>query len=76
MVLKYPVDIILLDNFDAQLAKEAVQIGKGKVKFESSGGINLSNVAEYAATGVDFISIGALTHSAPAADLHLVIHVH
>lgn len=75
-VLKYPVDIILLDNFDAHLAKEAVQIGKGRVKFEASGGINLSNVAEYAATGVDFISIGALTHSAPASDLHLVVHVH
>ncbi len=71
--LNYPLDIILLDNFTPKQVKEAITTAKGKVKFEVSGGINLDNVAQYAATGVDFISSGALTHSAPAADLHLTI---
>ena len=51
--------------------REAVAIGKGKVKFEASGGINLRNIRQVAATGVDFVSIGALTHSAPAVDFSL-----
>ncbi|MDO8518870.1 MAG: carboxylating nicotinate-nucleotide diphosphorylase [Deltaproteobacteria bacterium] len=71
--LAYPIDIVLLDNFSPSQIKEALKMGKGKAKFEASGGINLDNVAQYAATGVDFISSGALTHSAPAADIHLII---
>lgn len=73
MALRYPIDIILLDNFDPDQVHGAVKHVKGKVKLEVSGGVNMENVAQYAATGVDFISIGALTHSAPAADLHLII---
>ena len=65
------VDVILLDNMRAAELREAVAIGKGKVKFEASGGVNLSNVRQIAATGVDFVSIGALTHSARAIDFSL-----
>ncbi len=65
------VEIILLDNMSVAAMREAVALGKGIVKFEASGGITLKNVGQIAATGVDFISIGALTHSAPAVDLSL-----
>ena len=65
------VEVILLDNMRGTQMREAVAIGKGKVKFEASGGINLRNVRQIAATGVDFVSIGALTHSAPAIDFSL-----
>jgi nicotinate-nucleotide pyrophosphorylase (carboxylating) len=65
------VDVILLDNMRATELREAVAIAKGKVKFEASGGVNLSNVRQIAATGVDFVSIGALTHSARAIDFSL-----
>ena len=71
--LKYPIDILLLDNFEPEAVKGAMRLAHGKVKFEVSGGITLDNVRLYAATGVDFISVGSLTHSAPAADIHLVI---
>jgi nicotinate-nucleotide pyrophosphorylase (carboxylating) len=65
------VDVILLDNMRATELREAVALGKGKVKFEASGGVSLSNVRQIAATGVDFVSIGALTHSARAIDFSL-----
>ena len=65
------VEVILLDNMRATEMREAVAIGKGKVKFEASGGVNIRNVRQVAATGVDFVSIGALTHSAPAIDFSL-----
>ena len=72
MLLEVPgVEVILLDNMHATQMREAVAIGKGKVKFEASGGINLRNVRQIAATGVDYVSIGALTHSAPAIDFSL-----
>ena len=58
------MEVILLDNMNATAMREAVAIGKGKVKFEASGGVNLRNIRQIAATGVDFVSIGALTHSA------------
>ena len=67
------VDLILLDNMKPAQIREAVALGKNKVKFEASGGITLKNVRQIAATGVDFISIGALTHSAPAIDFSLEI---
>ncbi|MGQ9734650.1 MAG: carboxylating nicotinate-nucleotide diphosphorylase [Candidatus Bipolaricaulia bacterium] len=65
------VDRILLDNMDLATLREAVALSKGQAELEASGGISLENVAEVAATGVDYISIGALTHSAPALDLSL-----
>ncbi|MEP6698441.1 MAG: carboxylating nicotinate-nucleotide diphosphorylase [Verrucomicrobiota bacterium] len=65
------VDIILLDNMKPSEMREAVALGKNKVKFEASGGVSLQNVRQIAATGVDFISVGALTHSARGIDLSL-----
>ncbi|HYY14907.1 MAG TPA: carboxylating nicotinate-nucleotide diphosphorylase [Chthoniobacterales bacterium] len=65
------VDVILLDNMKPAQVREAVALGKGKVKFEASGGVTLKNVRQIAATGVDYISVGALTHSARAIDLAL-----
>jgi nicotinate-nucleotide pyrophosphorylase (carboxylating) len=65
------IDVILLDNMEPPEMREAVAAGKGKVKFEASGGINLKNVRRIAATGVDYISVGALTHSARSIDLSL-----
>ncbi len=64
-------DVIMLDNMTIEEVKEAVQSARGRVKLEASGGIGLENVAAYAATGVDFISVGALTHSARALDIAL-----
>ena len=66
-------DIILLDNFSPKDLKKAVSMIDGRVKTEASGGINFENIIDYAKSGTDFISIGALTHSAPAADLSLEI---
>lgn len=65
------VDLILLDNMKPAQIREAVALGKNKVKFEASGGVTLKNVRRIAATGVDYISVGALTHSARAIDLSL-----
>jgi nicotinate-nucleotide pyrophosphorylase (carboxylating) len=64
-------DVILLDNFDLALLGEAVRRAKGRAVLEASGGVTLETVAEIAKTGVDIISVGALTHSAPAADIAL-----
>ncbi|MEY2509994.1 MAG: hypothetical protein QOE26_757 [Verrucomicrobiota bacterium] len=65
------IDVILLDNMEPTEMREAVAAGKGKMKFEASGGITLKNVRRIAATGVDYISVGALTHSARSIDLSL-----
>jgi len=65
------IDVILLDNMTPAEMREAVALGKDKVKFEASGGVTLKNVRQIAATGVDFISVGALSHSAKAIDLSL-----
>jgi nicotinate-nucleotide pyrophosphorylase (carboxylating) len=65
------VDIILLDNMSAPQMREAIALGQGKVKFEASGGVTLQNVGQIAATSVDYISIGALTHSTRAIDFSL-----
>jgi nicotinate-nucleotide pyrophosphorylase (carboxylating) len=67
------VDIIMLDNFNTKMIKEAVKIINGKCKVEASGNINPDNVKEVAETGVDFISVGALTHSVHALDISLEI---
>lgn len=66
------IDVILLDNMNPAEMREAVALGKKKnVKFEASGGVNLKNIRQIAATGVDYVSVGALTHSAPAIDFSL-----
>lgn len=66
-------EIILLDNMSLPILRQAVRIVKNKALTEASGGIHLKNIRQIAATGVDRISIGALTHSAPALDLSLKI---
>jgi len=64
-------DTVLLDNMPVETLRQAVKIAAGRVVIEASGGITLQNVAAIAETGVDLISIGALTHSAPALDISL-----
>lgn len=65
------VAVIMLDNMTLDQMRECVALTAGRVQLEASGGVNLKTVAEIAATGVDFISVGALTHSAPAVDFSL-----
>ena len=67
--LTLDVDRILLDNMTTEQIGEAVTVTGGRTSLEASGGVNLENVAAIAATGVDFISVGALTHSVPALDI-------
>ena len=64
-------DVILLDNMDAALMREAVTIVNGRSELEASGGITLETVREKAQSGVDYISVGRMTQSAPAADIGL-----
>jgi nicotinate-nucleotide pyrophosphorylase (carboxylating) len=64
-------DVIMLDNFTPEETVKAVRFNAGRVVLESSGGITLDNVRAYAEAGVDRISVGAITHSAPASDIHL-----
>jgi nicotinate-nucleotide pyrophosphorylase (carboxylating) len=64
-------DVILLDNMPVSMVREAAALIKGRALVEVSGGVTLRTAREFAAAGADFISIGALTHSAPAADLSL-----
>ena len=72
-VLAAEVDIIMLDNFSLEDLRKGVQLIDGKCVVEASGGVNLETVSEIAKTGVDVISVGALTHSARALDLGLDI---
>src|SRR5204862_2280421 len=65
------IDAILLDNMTPAQIREALALKRNNMKFEASGGITLKNVRRVAATGVDYISIGALTNSARAIDLAL-----
>lgn len=65
------VDVILLDNMTPEMMRKAVGEKPPHIRLEASGGITLSNIRAVAETGVDFISIGALTHSAPAVDFSL-----
>jgi nicotinate-nucleotide pyrophosphorylase (carboxylating) len=67
------VDRIMLDNMDLEQMREAVQMTDGQVALEASGGVSLERVAAIAATGVDYISVGALTHSAAALDLSMLV---
>ena len=66
-------DAVLLDNMDIATLIEAVQLAQGRVVLEASGGVTLGSIAKIAATGVDDISSGALTHSAPNFDVALDI---
>lgn len=68
-------DVVMLDNLSVEEVEEAVRAAAGRVKLEVSGGITLENVASYAATGVDYISVGALTHSARALDIALELEL-
>ena len=63
------VDRIMFDNFTPELTREAVKLVDGKVETESSGGITLENLRQYGEAGVDFISVGALTHSVKGLDM-------
>ena len=68
-------DIILLDNMTIPQMADAVRLVSGRALLEASGNMNLERVREVAETGVDFISVGALTHSAPAVDLSMAVIV-
>lgn len=71
--LKARADIIMLDNMSPQEMRQAVQMAEGRALLEASGGVTLENIREIAATGVNYISIGALTHSPKAIDMHLEV---
>ena len=67
------VDIIMLDNMSIDCIREAVNFIDGRAKVEISGGVNLESLEEISKTGADFVSVGALTHSAPAVDISMNI---
>ena len=69
--LKFPIDAVLLDNMDAYTLGRAVALVKGRVVTEASGGVSLETVGEIAKTGVDVISVGALTNAARSLDSSL-----
>jgi nicotinate-nucleotide pyrophosphorylase (carboxylating) len=69
--LECRVDTVMLDNMDMVAMREAVELVDGRAVVEASGGVSLDRVREIAETGVDIISVGALTHSAPACDIGL-----
>lgn len=71
--LEAKVDIVMLDNMAVEEMREAVLHVKGRVPLEASGNVTLANVRQVAETGVNFISVGALTHSVKAADLSLLV---
>jgi nicotinate-nucleotide pyrophosphorylase (carboxylating) len=71
IVLKESPEYILLDNMTNEQMVEAVKLNAGKVKLEASGGITLERIPAIAKLGVDFISVGALTHSVKAIDISL-----
>jgi nicotinate-nucleotide pyrophosphorylase (carboxylating) len=73
--LNAKVDIIMLDNFEISIMKEAIELIKNKSKTEASGGVTLENVKQIAETGVDYISVGALTHSVRALDISLELEI-
>jgi nicotinate-nucleotide pyrophosphorylase (carboxylating) len=66
-------DVVLLDNFNPETTRQAVKMVAGRVPLESSGGITFESVRDFAEAGVDYISVGALTHSVPAVDINLRI---
>ena len=68
------INRIMFDNFEIPLLKEAILMTEKRFETEASGGVNLETLRQIALTGVDFISVGALTHSAGSLDLSLKIH--
>jgi nicotinate-nucleotide pyrophosphorylase (carboxylating) len=70
-VLPQQPDLVLLDNMSPELCAQAVALAKGICKLEASGGISISSARAFAESGVDYIAIGALTHSAPVFDIGL-----
>jgi len=70
-VISAGADLVLLDNMSLEQTRAAVQIAGGQTKLESSGGLTIENAKAYAATGVDYLAVGALTHSAPVMDIGL-----
>jgi nicotinate-nucleotide pyrophosphorylase (carboxylating) len=66
-------EVILLDNMSPADIREAVQRTRGRARIEVSGGVTLERMGELAATGADYVSVGAMTHSAPAADISFEI---
>ncbi len=74
--LAEPIDAVLLDNMTPAQLTEAVALAGGRVLTEASGGVSAANVAAIAASGVDLISVGRLTHSAPALDLGLDVELY
>ncbi|QKW20134.1 carboxylating nicotinate-nucleotide diphosphorylase [Kitasatospora sp. NA04385] len=70
-VLAAGADLILLDNFSTEQLREAVALVAGRAKLEASGGLTLATAREVAETGVDYLAVGALTHSAPVLDIGL-----
>jgi nicotinate-nucleotide pyrophosphorylase (carboxylating) len=69
--LEAGADLVLLDNMDDATLRQAVELARGRAKLEASGSMTRERLPQAAATGVNFISVGALTHSAPAVDIHL-----
>jgi nicotinate-nucleotide pyrophosphorylase (carboxylating) len=72
-LLELGVDRIMLDNFTLEGMKEAVELTAGRIPLEASGGISLTTVRDVALTGVDYISVGDITHSMTALDISLII---
>ena len=70
-VVEAGADLVLLDNMSIEECRKAVEIVSGRAKLEASGGLILSNAHAYAKTGVDYLAVGALTHSAPVLDIGL-----
>jgi nicotinate-nucleotide pyrophosphorylase (carboxylating) len=68
-VLDAGADLVLLDNFTPDQMREAVRRTAGRAQLEASGGLTLADAAAVGATGVDFVAVGALTHSAPVLDI-------
>ena len=73
LALQAGVDVVLLDNLSVEEVRKAVEIVKGRAQVEVSGGIGLDNVAAYAEAGVDFVSLGALTHSYRSRDISILL---
>ncbi|MCX6433946.1 MAG: nicotinate-nucleotide diphosphorylase (carboxylating), partial [Actinobacteria bacterium] len=68
-VLQAGADLVLLDNFSVDDMREAVRVTAGRARLEASGGLSLPVAAAVAGTGVDYLAVGALTHSAPVLDI-------
>lgn len=71
--LQAGADIVLVDNMETPNIREAVRRARGRARVEISGGVTLDRIPELAGTGADYVSVGALTHSAPAADISFEI---